>query len=451
MITRRIAVNLFVFFAAAAVLVVYGLINLLGDPFQTPMQVSTVLPSAYGIYTNFSVTLNGVQVGTVRSVSLTRTGAKVSMSINPGVRIPGDVAASVQIANTLGEQQIDLEPQHGGTAPPLKSGALIPVAPGGAPADIGQVIATATHLLKAIPVNDLNSVLHQAAIALNGRSGDVRTIITSGQQFAHEFLAYQQAFKSLLASSPPVLNSVTTVAPQLTSALANTAIILDVLSNKQSSYLSLLHSGAVASQLLNRFVVAERPNLACVVHDLGSISTNLSQPTNLNNLATDLATNQEFFGAVSRLAVTGPARQLTASLPARTNQMWLRTRLILPPVLSPAAVTYSPPHTLFPIRPAAGCTTEFGSGVGPATQPGFVPAAPVPIDTASTADAQVRGHGSALVDPPLATTPAASDHRQSPYPPTPITVLPIMGAAVLLQQPARRCWARRRNRQETTR
>lgn len=451
MITRRIIINLFVFFAAAVVLIVYGLINLLGDPFQTPMHISTVLPSAYGLYSNFSVTLNGVQIGTVSSVSLTPNGARVGMKIDPGVKIPGDVAASVEIANTLGEQQIDLEPQNGGTAPPLTSGAQIPLAPGGAPADIGQVIATATQLLRAIPVNDLNNVLHQAAVALNGRSGDLHTIIASGQQFAQEFLAYQQAFKSLLASSPPVLNSVTTVAPQLTNSLANTAIILDVLYNKQTDFLHLLHSGADASQLLNQFVVAERPNLGCVVHDLGTISTNLSLPANLHNLSTDLGTNHEFFGAVDRLAVTGPARQITASLPARTDQLWLRTRLILPPVLSPAASTYSPSHTLSPIRPAAGCDTEFGQGVGPATQPGFVPAAPVAIDTASAADSQVRGGGAAIVDPPPATTPTASEHKQSPYPPSPTTVLPVMGAAVLLQRPVRRRWAKRRNRQETTR
>ena len=450
MITRRIIINLFAFFAVAAVLIVYGLINLLGDPFQSTMPVTALLPNAYGIYSNFSVTLNGVQVGSVRSVSLTRSGARVDMAINPGVKIPGDVAAEIEIANTLGEQQIDLIPQHGGTAAPLVAGAQIPVAPGGAPADIGQVIATATQFLKAIPVDDLNNLLHQTAVALNGRGADVHTIITSGTQFAQEFLAFQQAFKSLLASAPPVLDSVTAAAPQLTSALSNTAAILNVLTVQQTNYLNLLSSGASASQLLNQLVVAERPNLACLVHDLGATSTNLSQPTNLNNLATDLATNRQFFGAIEGLTPAGPARQLTASEPARTNQLWLRVRLLLPPVTSPAALPYSPPHTLPPIIPAAGCSTEFGNGVAAASQPGFVPAAPVAIDTASAADSQVRGGGTPIVDPPLATTPTATDHKQSPYPPAPATVLPLMGAAVLLRGPVKRRLRNRRHRQETT-
>jgi phospholipid/cholesterol/gamma-HCH transport system substrate-binding protein len=449
-ITRRIITNLIAFFVIAAVLIVFGLINLLGNPFQSTTPVTAVLPNAYGIYSNFSVTLNGVQVGTVRSVSLTPAGAKVSMAINPGVKVPGDVAVEIEIANTLGEQQIDLVPQHGGTAPPLQAGARIPVAPGGAPADIGQVIATATQFLAAIPVDNLNTLLHETAVALNGNAANIHTIITSGTQFAQEFLAFQQAFKSLLASAPPVLDTVTASSPQLTSALANTAALLNVLTAQQANFLSLLDTGAGSSQLLNQLVVAERPNLACLVHDLGATTTNLSQPANLSNLATDLANNQEFFGAVQGLALNGPARQLTASEPARNNAEYLRTRLILPPVLTPAAQTYSTPKAIPPISTAAGCSTEFGNGVAAASQPGFTPAAPVAINTASAADGQVRGGGSAIAGAPLTTATSNSANARTSYPPAPVTVLPLMGAAVLLRNPVRRRLRNRRHRQETT-
>lgn len=449
MITRRIITNLIAFFAIAAVLIVFGLINLLGNPFQSTMPVSALLPNAYGIYSNFSVTFNGVQVGTVRSVSLTPSGAMVNMAINPGVKIPGDVATEIEIANTLGEQQIDLVPQHGGTAPPLQAGARIPVASGGAPADIGQVIATATQFLAAIPVDNLNTLLHETAVALNGNAANVHTIITSGTQFAQEFLAFQQAFKSLLASAPPVLDTLTASSPQLTSSLANTAALLNVLTTQQANFLSLLDTGTSASQLLNQLVVAERPNLACLVHDLGATTTNLSQPANLANLTSDLANNQEFFGAVEGLAVNGPARQLTASEPARTNQEYLRTRLLLPPVTAPAAQAYSTPKTISPISAAAGCSTEFGNGVGAASQPGFTPAAPVAINTASAADGQVHGGGSAIAAAPLTTTSTSSAEKPS-SPLSPVTVLPLMGAAVLLRNPLRRRLRNRRHRQETT-
>ena len=451
MITRRIVINLITFFAASAVLIGFGLVNLLGDPFQVPMTVTTVVPTAAGLYSNFTVTLNGVQVGSVRSVSLVPGGAQVAMAIDPGVRVPGDVAAEVNVANPLGEQEIDLVPQTGGAGPTLEDGARIPVAPGGAPADIGQVVATATTLLKAIPVDDLNTVLQQAAVALNGQSADVRTLIDSGQQFAKEFLTYQQEFRSLLANAPPVLDSVTAAGPQLRDALANTAILLGVLSSHQSDVLGLLKSGASTSQLLNQVVTAVRPNLGCLVHDLGSVASNLSEPTNLSNLATSLATNQEFFGVVDAVTPLGPARGLTSGDSNRTDQEWLRTHLLLPPVLSPGAVTYQTPSTLPNIQTGPACATEFGNGVPAASQPGFVPSATTSkVVPAPASAAQVRGGGTAITDPPPVPTGGAPA-APAPHPSSPVTVLPAVGAAAILQQPLRRRLRRRRQRGRDTR
>jgi hypothetical protein len=207
-------------------------------------------------------------------------------------------------------------------------------------------------------------------VALNGQSADVRTLIDSGQQFAKEFLTYQQEFRSLLANAPPVLDSVTAAGPQLQDALTNTAILLGVLSSRQSDVLGLLKSGATTSDLLNQVVTAERPNLGCLVHDLGAVTANLSEPANLSNLATSLATNQEFFGVVDAVTPLGPARALTSGDANRTDQEWLRTHLLLPPVLSPGAVTYETPTTLPDIHTGPACDTEFGNGVPAASQAG---------------------------------------------------------------------------------
>ncbi|MDA8340910.1 MAG: MCE family protein [Actinomycetota bacterium] len=435
MITRRIVVNLVTFFVASAVLIGFGLVDLLGNPFVAPTVVDTVLPNADGLYPGFSVTLDGVPVGSVRSVHLARGGVVVAMALQPGARVPGDVAARVEVANPLGEQQIDLVPQHGGHAPPLVAGDRVPVAPGGDPADIGQVVATATRLLAAIPVGDLNTVLHQAAVALDGRAGAIRALIDDGQQFAQEFLAYRQQFRTLLADAPPVLDAVTAAGPQLRDALANTATLLGVLADHQQAVLSLFRSGASASQLLDALVVRERPNLGCLVHDLGATTANLAEPANLGSLAGALATNGQFFAIVDALTPSGPARSLRAGQPASTSQVWLRTRLLIPPVLSPAAVTYARPRSLPAILPAAACQTEFGAGVAAASQPGFVPEAPgVTVEPPTPAEAQVRGSGTAPADPTQAppTQPAGNGSPSGP-------VLPAMGsAAVLAAGPIRR-------------
>ena len=166
-----------------------------------------------GLYSGFEVELNGVPVGTVTSTALTANATKVTMRINPGTDVPDDVQSSVQIANDLGEQVVNLVPSHGGAVPPLKSGADVPAAPDQVPANVGAVVASATRLLKAIPAGNLNKLIGELATSLAGQAGNLRTLISAGTTFSKEFVAYQQQFTELLANAPPSLDAITAVAP----------------------------------------------------------------------------------------------------------------------------------------------------------------------------------------------------------------------------------------------
>jgi hypothetical protein len=81
------------------------------------------------------------------------------------------------------------------------------------------------------------------------------------------------------------------------------------------------------------------------------------------------------------------AKATTSGGTADPNQLFLRTRLLLPPG-EPAAQAYATPTPIPDIYPGAGCVTVYGNGVGPATQAGFVPAAggTVVAPTAQEAD-----------------------------------------------------------------
>jgi virulence factor Mce-like protein len=402
MITRRIWVNLMVFVLASAALVAYGFLDLLGNPLASKTTVYTVLPTAAGLSPNFVVTYEGVDVGQVTNVSLVHGGAKVTMVLQPGTKVPSDVAASVQIANALGQQEVDLVPSHVSADPPLEDGATIPAAPSSAPADVGTVVAEATRFLEAIPPGALNSLLHSLAQALQGNGANLRTIASASELFSQEFLAYEQQFQSLLQNAPPVLDVVTANAAALRQGLADTAALAQVFATHSSDLVHLLNQGSSAAQDLNTLVTQNEPNLGCLVHDLADVNSNLAQPTNLQNLSTTLATNEEFFGAVAALAPTGPAKALTSN-DAPHTQEWLRTRLLLPPGLPPAD-SYLHAITLPPVLPGAACNTEFGPGVGPALQANFKPAGPDSrVDPPTAAEAQVRGGGTT----PDAATSAA--------------------------------------------
>lgn len=367
--SKRLIINLIVFFSVSVALIVYGYGSLIGNPLQPPTQVSAVFPNASGLFNNFSVQLNGVDVGSVTGVKLTRTGARVDMAIKHGVSVPSDVQASIDAANDLGEQVVELTPQHGGTGKPLSSGAVIPVAAGGVPADVGKVVGTATTLLKAIPAGQLNTLLAELATSLKGRSGDLRTIISASTVFSQEFLAYQQQFRALLANAPPVLNAVTAVGPQLQDALNNTQTLVQVLATQRFAIDQLLKQGTGASNLLNNLVSSQAANLGCLITDLSHVSSNLAQPANLMSLSNALADNMYFFGAVNNVVQPGTAKALTSGGKDDPNQLFLRTRLLLPPK-TPAADTYPTPTGLPATLPGQACTNQLGTGVPAATQAG---------------------------------------------------------------------------------
>jgi phospholipid/cholesterol/gamma-HCH transport system substrate-binding protein len=388
-ISRRLVVNLIVFFVVSFALVAYGVVNLLGNPLQSPTTLTTHFADASGLYSGFEVELNGVPVGTVTSTSLTKTATKVTMRIDPGITVPDDVQSSVQIANDLGEQVVNLMPSRAGTAPALKSGAEVPAASDQTPANVGAVVASATRLLKAIPGNDLNKLIGELATSLSGQAGNLRTLITAGTTFSKEFVAYQQQFTELLANAPPSLDAITAVAPQLRQDLANTAALVQVLAQQKSGLHTLLTSGSSAFSEVDNLLTSQSANLGCFLHDTAGILSNIAEPTNLTNLSQGLAYNQYFFGAVENIAVVGVAKPTTTN-GSDTNQTFLRTRLLIPPVLSEQAQSYSTANTIPDVLPGAGCVTAFGNGVGPATQPGFTPAAGGHVVAPSAQDADVE-------------------------------------------------------------
>jgi len=374
-IPRRLIVNLIVFFLVSFALVAYGVVNLLGNPLQSPTTLTTQFADASGLYPGFEVELNGVPVGTVSSTSLTASATKVTMSIDPGIGVPGDVQSSVQIANDLGEQVVNLVPAHGGSVPDLQSGADVPAAPNQVPADVGAVVAAATRLLRAIPADDLNKLIGELATSLAGQAGNLRTLISAGTTFSKEFVAYQQQFTELLANAPPSLDAVTAVAPELRQDLANTAALVQVLAQQKSGLHTLFTSGSSAFGEVDNLITTQSANIGCFLHDTADILSNLAQPANLANLSEGLASNQYFFGAVENIAVEGVAKPTTTHAAADPEQTFLRTRLLLPPILSEPGTSYQTYNSIPATLPGAGCVTTFGDGVGPASQPGFRAAA----------------------------------------------------------------------------
>jgi phospholipid/cholesterol/gamma-HCH transport system substrate-binding protein len=428
MIARRTIINLVTFFALAALGITYGFTTLEPDLFTHLHRVSVVLPDTGGLKPGFSVTMRGVPIGNVSNLALVPNGVRVTMVIQPGTSVPGDVAARVQRANPLGEQQLDLVPQHGGTAPQLPDGATIPTATDPVPPAVGDVVDAANRLFNTIPTQDLATLIHETAVALNGRSQDLRTIIESIDTFSQTFVDHEQGFRSLLANAPAVLSTVAAVGPQLQQALANTAVLTEILARRRNDLVNLYRQGANLADLTTQLLDDQGANLSCLVHDLADLGSNLATAPNLGNLDSTLLNNTSFFGPIDALTPEGPAAAL-GSAPGKPDQTWFRVRTLLPPA-QPPAVAYATPHHLPPTKPGGACVNALGRGVGPASQAhpeppgpgGVVIPAPAPAAPSAVGRPSVMPAGLASARRALPAGPAARTHPE-------VTMFVLIGLA----------------------
>ena len=99
----------------------------------------------------------------------------------------------------------------------------------------------------------------------------------------------------------------------------------------------------------------EKPNLSCIVSDLGTLNAAIAG--RLSDLQGTLDLNHFFFDAVWKSVQLG-----------LDNMGWFRVH-VLPPQQPPGR-SYVPPRATPDVFPGKACSSRFGPGVGPVTQSG---------------------------------------------------------------------------------
>ncbi|HEY4378245.1 MAG TPA: MCE family protein, partial [Acidimicrobiales bacterium] len=424
-VKRRVLINMLVVLIMSGLLVAYGVVTLFGNPFEKRRHVSTVLQDSAGLRDGFSASLDGVVVGTVTGVKLVPHGVKVTVALDPGQKLPGDVEAKVVRASAVGEQRLDFEPTHGGTAPALPDGAVVKAARDAIPPDVADVLDVATRLVDAIPAKDLNTVIHEAAVGVRGQAGNLRSIVSSLSTVSDDTVASEHDLRRLLQASPSVLDDLAAMSPQVHQALADTNDLTSILADDSHDLVHLLGTGSDLAVVGDRVVRDNRTNLTCLFSDVKD-TVNFLQGSNLQHLSTGLSINQNLFGAIDAIAPKGHAADIGWGGGERNDQTWLRTHLLIPPA-SPAASAYSPPRSAPVTKYGKACTNVYGTGVA-ATRPSGTDgtAAGHGAAAAATAASIAATKGSSPAGVTLPTVPASASRQASPASPANSGTAPLL-------------------------
>ena len=138
-----------------------------------------------GLYEGAEVTYLGHPVGKVESMKVDGDRLVARLNLATDTEIPASINAEIHSRSAVGEQYVDLVPTDSGVAgeESLADGDLIPMNRTSAPVEIGPVLDNVYALVESLDEKQLSTLLRETSAGLNGRTGDLQTILDAGGEF----------------------------------------------------------------------------------------------------------------------------------------------------------------------------------------------------------------------------------------------------------------------------
>ncbi|OBC11999.1 mammalian cell entry protein [Mycobacterium sp. 852013-50091_SCH5140682] len=232
-------------------------------------KVSVQLPAAAGLYKNANVTYRGTEVGKVTDVRLDDTGVVADLALKSGIPVPRDLTAEVHSASSIGEQYVALLPHGDGS--PLKDGDVIPRDRTSVPPDISTLLAATDKSLDAIPGDNLQTAVSEAATAVGGLGPDLARLVKGSTTLAIDARNNLDSLTNLIDNSKPILDSQTATAGSIENWAANLASVTSQLKSEDNSVQGILQNSPEAADQARQLFDRLQPTLPVVLANLVTI------------------------------------------------------------------------------------------------------------------------------------------------------------------------------------
>jgi len=345
-LNRRILANVVVFAIGFVVMVTWAVQQVVSvDQLDQPYRISAEFDNAFGVLPNAEVTYLGVGIGTVTSVRRVAEGVRIDLKIQRGERVPADATAGIARKSAIGEPYIDFRPADNATASTgvLEPGAVVPKSRTRVPLEFSELLKSASALISSIPPEDVQTLLHEASIGLEGRSEALRALAGASDQLSATFAARTDALDRLATNNTRLTHVVTLHRDDLGSSLTNLRLLADTLKKSKGDTSLLLDRGALLLGETADLVAAEKPNLDCDLKVLGVVIDETSTPRRLAELRAIFEIGPKAFGG------------LYDSIDVEADGPWIRVGNISNPENPPAQ--YIPPKAVPPVQPVAACAS----------------------------------------------------------------------------------------------
>jgi virulence factor Mce-like protein len=258
----RLAVTLVV--AAALVAGVVVLVKNADGAYDGDYRVAGAFPAAgQGLHTGSEVEYDGVQVGTVSSLSLVDGRARVVLDIEPAFRIPAEATATVRPQNLFGAEEVAVTSPDGRSGPWLAPGATLAHT---AVADqIDDLFATADPLLARIDTTDLSATLGELNQATDGQGPAIAAGLGEGSKLASLLSDTLSAQLTALDSLTALSAALVPTGPEVGEVARQANASLPAINAAQDDFQRLLDTLTPLSENVAQFLSAYRPDIGTLL------------------------------------------------------------------------------------------------------------------------------------------------------------------------------------------
>jgi phospholipid/cholesterol/gamma-HCH transport system substrate-binding protein len=245
-----------------------------------------------GLQAGDTVRVAGVEVGKIGSVSVYRTVARVSFSLETSQHITTTTRAAIHFANLLGELYLDILPGPPGGIP-LKPGGVIPVSQTTPPLDLTAVFDGFQPLFAALSPTEVNELAGSIIDIFQGEAGATSNIISEVSTITDNLVERQEVINGLLTNSASLLRAIGSHDADLGNLISNFDTLVRSLAASKTQIAGAISNVNTLTNLAAHYFGESQPQLD---HDVQGLAT-----TTRSLVANESRINSFFHGLPSLL------------------------------------------------------------------------------------------------------------------------------------------------------
>jgi phospholipid/cholesterol/gamma-HCH transport system substrate-binding protein len=402
--SKRTIANLTVFVVVGGLFFFWAATSLVNvSAIKHPYTVKADFSNAVGLLPGSEVDYLGVTYGTVSSVERIDGGVRVTMKVDDGKQVPANSSANIFRKSALGEQYIEFDPPQGYTngGPYYAKNTVIPMSRTTVPLEFSELLRSASRLVSAISPQAVDTLVHEAAVGVNGRADSLRGLADAGDKLSQMLVQRTGVLDRLATNNTRLTHVFTEHSDSLAQSVSDLRQVAQTLKDARGDTTVLLQRGAQLLGTAADLVANHKADLDCDLKTLELVTDVTTTDHNLQGLQTLLSAAPVAFGDLWDASDVDPIPGYPAD-PVSPVKRWVRVGFKVNPAYNPPP-QFVPAHTLPAVAEVPACVSPLH-----ADAPDYVPASA----TSPTAVLATTG-GTAAVGIALALMAAALILRET--------------------------------------